>query len=128
MRDRSVRKGLESVRRLISGRILSSVQGRREELDDRREMAKDPFGSASLTLDDEITLAVVEQRARILDQLNSALDDIDDGVYGVCRDCQVPIPPVRLAVMSFATRCVSCQTGYERRAPEEDIDEDAGDD
>jgi DnaK suppressor protein len=127
MRDRSIRKGLESERRVISGRILLSVQGRREQLDDRREMSKDPFGSASLTLDDEITLAVVEQRARILDQLNSALDDIDDGVYGLCRDCQRPIPDVRLAVVPFATRCVPCQTAYERRTPEEELDEDADD-
>jgi phage/conjugal plasmid C-4 type zinc finger TraR family protein len=83
------------------------------DADQRRDMFKDPYGSASLTHDDEVAAAVVERRARELDEVNRALEDIDAGRYGVCRDCGGDIPPARLKVMPFAIRCVACQARHE---------------
>jgi DnaK suppressor protein len=45
--------------------------------------------------------------------VNRALDDIDAGSYGICRDCGESIAKARLKVMPFATRCVACQARVE---------------
>lgn len=44
-----------------------------------------------------------------------ALQRIHDGVYGICIDCNERIPAARLQIKPEATRCVACQTEYERR-------------
>jgi len=47
---------------------------------------------------------VVDRRVRELRQVNFALEDIEAGRYGVCRDCGNQIGEARLQVMPFATR------------------------
>jgi DnaK suppressor protein len=109
---RNVKRDLERTRRDLSSAIQSSM-GSAREADRLRELAKDPYGTASLTHDDEVTAAVVDRRARQLQQVTRALEDIDAGRYGVCRECEEPIPPARLEVVPFATHCVACQTRLE---------------
>jgi len=114
---RKVKGELERKRNALSSAIHSSMDSTRDS-DQRRDMFKDPYGSASLTHDDEVAAAVVERRARELDQINRALEDIDAGRYGVCADCGGEIAEARLRVLPFATRCVGCQAivETERRA------------
>ena len=45
-----------------------------------------------------------------------ALRRIQEGTYGSCTDCGKRIPAARLQVKPEATRCVTCQTEYERRS------------
>jgi len=44
-----------------------------------------------------------------LRQLNEALQRLADGDYGVCQECDKPIPPRRLEVLPWAKYCVPCQ-------------------
>jgi DnaK suppressor protein len=83
-----------------------------------RELLKDPYGAASATHDDEIAVVMMDRRARELEEVSRALEDLEAGQYGICRDCGVPIPPARLKALPFATRCVACQSALEteRRA------------
>ncbi|PYN62732.1 MAG: hypothetical protein DMD90_19215 [Candidatus Rokuibacteriota bacterium] len=113
----SIKRELERKRSALKVAIHSSMDSNRDT-DHFRELAKDPYGSASLTHDDEIAAAVVDRRARELQQVNSALEDIEAGRYGVCRDCGEEIAEARLRVLPFATRCVACQAELEtiRRA------------
>jgi RNA polymerase-binding protein DksA len=108
----SIKGDLESQRNALSSAIHESMDVTRDS-DQRRDMFKDPYGSASLTHDDEVAALVVERRARQLDEVNRALEDIDAGRYGVCRDCGEAIAPARLKVMPFAIRCVACQSSHE---------------
>src|SRR5262245_10018296 len=114
---RSIKRELERKRSALTVAIHSSMDSTRDT-DHFRELAKDPYGSASLTHDDEIAAAVVDRRARELKEVTQALEDIEAGRYGICRDCGGAIPPARLKVMPFATRCVACQAQSEdlRRA------------
>jgi DnaK suppressor protein len=109
---RSIKKELESKRSALSSAINSSMDSSRDT-DHRREIFKDPYGTASLTHDDEVVAAVVDRRARQLEEVNRALADIDAGRYGICRECGEPIAKARLKVMPFATRCVACQARAE---------------
>jgi DnaK suppressor protein len=114
---RSIRHDLEEQRSALSSSIKSA--GTTRDTDHGREVVKDPYGAASLTHDDEIAFAVADQRARQLEEVTRALEDIDAGRYGICRECGEPIAKARLKVMPFATRCVACQArseGLERAA------------
>lgn len=109
---RAIKLDLERKRKVLNAAIQSSV-GAPRDADHGREMLKDPYGSASLTHDEEIAAAVVDRRARELEEVTRALEDIEAGCYGTCRDCGGAIPEARLKVMPFATRCVACQSRTE---------------
>jgi DnaK suppressor protein len=101
--------------------LSSSIKaaGTARDSDHGREVVKDPYGAASLTHDDEVAFAVADRRARQLQEVTRALEDIHAGRYGICRECGEPIAKARLKVMPFATRCVACQArleGLERAA------------
>jgi RNA polymerase-binding transcription factor len=108
---RSIRRDLEEQRLALSNSIKSL--GSERNADRGREIVKDPFGAASITHDDEIIFTVADHRARQLGEVTRALEDINAGRYGLCRDCGEPIAKARLKVMPFATRCVSCQARIE---------------
>jgi len=42
-----------------------------------------------------------------------ALTMIDEGVYGICADCELPISEKRLKLYPDATRCLACQEAFE---------------
>ena len=44
-----------------------------------------------------------------------ALEMIDEGTYGICVDCELPISMRRLQSFPNATRCLACQEAYEER-------------
>jgi DnaK suppressor protein len=48
-------------------------------------------------------------------QTESEAQAVDDekGVV-ICRDCDAPIPPERLAAQPHAVRCIDCQREYDR--------------
>jgi|SRR5689334_8520839 DnaK suppressor protein len=116
---RSIRRELETKRAALTSAISTSTRTSRDD-DHRREVFKDPYGTASITHDDEVVAAVVDTRARQLEAIDRAIADIDAGRYGTCRECGEEIPAARLKVMPFATRCVGCQArveqGFDRAA------------
>lgn len=44
-----------------------------------------------------------------LSNIDSALERLDAGTYGVCATCSSDIPPRRLEVQPFAILCIRCQ-------------------
>jgi RNA polymerase-binding transcription factor DksA len=109
---RAIKRDLER-KRTVLNRAIQSSMGSNRNPEYGRELLKDPYGSASLTHDDEIAAAVVERRARELEEVARALEDLDAGRYGMCRDCGQAIAPARLRVLPLATRCVACQAKAE---------------
>ncbi len=52
--------------------------------------------------------ALEETVEHVLSQIESALQRITDGTYGVCESCGGAIPAERLAALPYAVRCVAC--------------------
>lgn len=44
-------------------------------------------------------------------EAREALRRLDDGTYGMCETCEMPIPYERLDVIPHARHCVSCSPG-----------------
>ncbi len=69
---------------------------------------------SSVNAQAEINTAVLNSHADEIQRIRSALQRIEEGVYGHCRDCGEPIGTARLDANPFADRCIDCQTDRER--------------
>jgi DnaK suppressor protein len=63
---------------------------------------------------DEVSSQLAAVESRELAAIDAALERIRDGLYGLCDDCDKPIPVVRLQALPYATRCLKCQREEER--------------
>lgn len=61
------------------------------------------------------TLSVERSLQRQLQQVNRAIQALEDGTYGVCEDCEEPISERRLLAVPWATRCIKCQEAADGR-------------
>ena len=71
-------------------------------------------------------IALLESRTKQRNQLDEALRRLDEGTYGICEDCTIPISPGRLRALPFARRCLECQQQaelFEQIMQREDRDE-----
>jgi DnaK suppressor protein len=50
----------------------------------------------------------------ILHQVNSALERMDEGTYGICQRCGKPINPERLEAFPYVSLDIECQSIIER--------------
>ncbi len=49
------------------------------------------------------------REGKYLTHIDQALERIENGTYGICSDCNNPIPLERLKAVPTATRCVPCK-------------------
>ncbi|MGD9648522.1 MAG: TraR/DksA family transcriptional regulator [Pirellulales bacterium] len=63
----------------------------------------------------EFTLTLMQSEEETLEAIESALERIEDGTYGLCEECNVRIPKARLNALPYATLCVRCAESLERR-------------
>jgi RNA polymerase-binding transcription factor DksA len=56
----------------------------------------------------EFTLSLMEHDGSALEQIEAALVRIEDGLYGVCVECEAKIPKTRLQVLPQTPHCVKC--------------------
>ncbi|MBU1361545.1 MAG: TraR/DksA family transcriptional regulator [Gammaproteobacteria bacterium] len=93
----------------------------REESADVAGTAEDRVHDAEAADDarmDEVRFAEIEVDRTRLQDIESALQRIAEGRYGVCIDCDADIPRDRLLAQPTAIRCAGCQSEHElKRAP-----------
>ncbi len=114
---------LASLRQSLNERVQSLRQDLRR---DRAKLADD-VGDPHVVLDrkdqaDLVTQAGVDDAELSRDltelaQVEAALQRLDSGHFGLCQDCSQPIAPARLAAQPWASRCVACQTRFEKHTP-----------
>lgn len=73
-----------------------------------------PADLASETYEREKDLAFGESVESLLNQVNTALEKIERGTFGICDVCGRPIKKARLHAMPYATLCLECQDLLER--------------
>lgn len=70
--------------------------------------------SASETVEREIELSLEDSADHLLASIDSALERLAAGTYGLCERCGKPIAPERLAELPYATKCIECKLREER--------------
>jgi RNA polymerase-binding protein DksA len=68
----------------------------------------------AVTLDREMELSLQGNTERLLEQVNRALEKIEEGTYGLCDRCGQPIEEGRLEAVPYATLCIRHQRELER--------------
>ena len=67
--------------------------------------------------DQELTLSLLGSEKDALDQIDAAIERIDDGSYGQCESCGGKIPKARLEAIPYAAQCVRCASQQEGQEP-----------
>ena len=65
----------------------------------------------------ELTLNLVGNEKDVLDQVEAALERIEEGRYGRCEECGRKIAQARLEAMPYVALCVRCASQQEQRHP-----------
>jgi DnaK suppressor protein len=112
--DRKTAKAAEQLlleRRARLQEALRTVVSGRRTGESRRPA--DVAAWASETLDEEIELTLANRQSQQVVQIEAALDRLNRGKYGFCRDCEEFIGLPRLRALPFAQRCSTCQARAE---------------
>jgi DnaK suppressor protein len=56
-----------------------------------------------------IQLKVKQTDAKILQAIEEALCRMEQGTYGICRDCGEEIAPARLTAIPWTRACIACK-------------------
>src|SRR5438093_13578399 len=101
-RDALIRKRDE----LLEGTGSKPLQWTMENNSGRQgDMADQASGNNEV----HIQLKLKQTEAKILQAIDEALRRIEQGTYGICRDCGEPIASARLNAIPWARVCVSCK-------------------
>jgi DnaK suppressor protein len=105
-------------------RLRSQLETERSQhLELLKEHSADPYGdevkelrvgnegfadSAQATEERSELLAQIDVARTRVRQIDSALEQMDEGSYGICELCGSDIPAARLEVRPLSVRCVQC--------------------
>ncbi|HSM57732.1 MAG TPA: TraR/DksA family transcriptional regulator [Candidatus Sulfomarinibacteraceae bacterium] len=103
----SIRQQLEDEAKKLQESITQKLDGNNEGRNpDRSDLAQ-----AYATRERSTALLAIERER--LEQVQNALQRLDDGTYGYCMSCGENISPERLEILPHATLCVNCQANRE---------------
>lgn len=69
---------------------------------------------ATDTYDREFSLGIASNERQFIYELDDALKKIEDGTFGICEDCKIPITKTRLKAVPYARFCLKCQEKKEK--------------
>jgi DnaK suppressor protein len=106
----------------LAAQVQTKVRGFREM--DASDTPRAEFSEDQVQ--EDIDFALVQMQWQTMEKIAAALGRLEDGEYGMCRDCEQEIAEKRLRALPFATRCKDCQEsaesseGHERRTMQRD--------
>ncbi len=112
-RANDLRKMLENRRRAILGGIASMRNALVESNTGKRAMCD--YGQTSdLDPGSDGELAIVGMKFAEIAKINEALARLEDGTYGICKECKENITASRLRALPFVVRCMTCEEQFEQ--------------
>ena len=96
--------------------LRKALAGDLSALNALREQASGDMIDAALdAAQDELSSQLAEVESRELAQIETALERMRDGTYGICDVTGKPIPLARLQALPYATMCIEAQRAVEKR-------------
>lgn len=91
----------DAIRRVLEGDLTALAE---------LSLASGDLADAALdTAHEEVTSQMAEVEGRELVQIEEALQRFDDKSYGLCVECEKPVPLARLQALPYARFCINCQ-------------------
>jgi DnaK suppressor protein len=103
---------LDDVRRLLQAKqqeIALTIADLTERPDSSVEPSRTRADRSGLAGERHSRAATVQKFLSERVDVDRALTKTEDGTYGVCDACSMPIPESRLEIRPWAVRCVPCQ-------------------
>ena len=66
------------------------------------------------TFERQMTFALLENEGQTLAEATAALERIEQNTFGLCEECQMEIPTVRLKALPYTRHCIECARTLER--------------
>ncbi len=114
------RSQLKSIRSELLGDVEKSNQHVKES--DAEQMA-DISDHAARTYNRQLEGELGEQEWQKLKQVDVAIGKIAEGEYGVCAQCEDPIPEARLKVVPYTEFCTQCLSEMEKNPSTANLDD-----
>lgn len=93
--------------------ILNKTCEFKEEQSATSEKTSDEAETASLELNRNLSIRLLERDRSALFQIDRALSKLEDGTYGLCESCGESIESKRLQARPFASLCIACKEEQE---------------
>lgn len=107
----SFKAKLEEIRFTIIGDVKDKYKTKKDDLN---EQMADIADDAAQSYDRQLVLEFEEQELKKLRLVEDAIKKMNDGQYGICSECQKPIPEARLKVIPFTEHCIDCLEAIEK--------------
>lgn len=121
------KRELDEFRRLLEverDRLADEIRAIEEHLPEVEQISVDASGYdenladvASETFEREKGIAIENSVQDLLQQVEEALERIEEGTYGVCQACGQPIHLDRLHALPYARLCIHCKAREEQAIP-----------
>jgi len=112
MKEKDVKFFKDLLTRWLDDLLLhagSTVDGLRES----DEALPDPLDRAVFDSERNFTLRIRGRESMLIRKIRESLDDIQEGVYGVCESCGEDISVERLKARPVTRHCIRCKTRIE---------------
>ena len=111
-----VRTELEADRERLQAEVDEAEADLAELMRDSGEGSGDDQADAgAATWEREHELSLTNNAKELLEQIEHALERIEEGTYGACESCGNAIGKMRLQAFPRATLCLTCKQKQERR-------------
>jgi len=117
-REQQLRKALEAERHAIRNAIRLGIRESRGEGTIENTEVQDDADQAQADAQTDLGLSLLQMQGERLARIGEALQALEAGDYGRCRDCGGDISTSRLQALPFATRCKACEESQEARGLE----------
>ena len=110
------KKNLKYFKRKLTAQLQDLLAGSDCNLDDLKapdEHLPDPVDQAAYATERNFSHHLCSRNNRVVREIEQALQDIENGDYGICDRCNEDIPIKRLKVRPMARYCISCKTQLE---------------
>lgn len=76
---------------------------------------QDMADAASNTYNVDILMSISDNDIKMLKEIDSAIDKINNGTYGICEECEENINEKRLEANPTARYCINCKRLMEQK-------------
>lgn len=101
---------------IVRNQLLGKLDDltRRDNRDELiRERCNDPMDQMQNRFEMDLTISVINNDWETRKAVETAIELLDNGEYGICQDCGAEINPKRLEAIPWTTLCVYCQDEYD---------------
>lgn len=107
------------LKQMENNEVFNSKVEFSDELSELSIYDNHPSDIATEVFYDETGRALKENELTIIKKINESLNNIEEGTYGICKNCGKEIPEERLEFIPYTEFCVKCQDAVNDMRPRE---------